>query len=417
MTLITLSPNSVFAPSMNKFLLALLLLLPVVASAQPVFPPATQAEVNAGTVSSKFVSPATLANSTGGSNRVVVAAGANTTVTPSGSGGVMTYTVASTGGGSGGTNFPAVLNLRGGTNITVGSGTRQYWTLTTNATFNLNFQGTPLNGESVRFAVSNFSSSTIYMTNRQGGTIAAFYQPALGSNNSVLAIPPTSIFIADFVWSTNFNNGVVRQELQWMSQKEAALAVDTTRFALTTNADSSVIAIVATNVSGVGPLVGSNSPVVSALSAYDFMAVIATNVTSIIYAPGNSNVANLTIRVGVHHMAYATPLFFNANINAHNVVVTNRASAGNCTLVLTNTASGQDFQIVMLGEASGGTSRTITLVPDLGHLVANLDTFGTALATSFSFTLTNGNAVEISDSVRRQNGTNIHNIVSRQYAF
>jgi hypothetical protein len=84
---------------------------------------------------------------------------------------------------------------------------------------------------------------------------------------------------------------------------------------------------------------------------------------------------------------------------------------------MTNGSRGQEMSVAILGEASGGTSRTITIVPQLGHLVANLDTFGSALATSFSFTLTNGNAGEISSSIRRLNGTNVMGIVTRQFAF
>jgi hypothetical protein len=99
------------------------------------------------------------------------------------------------------------------------------------------------------------------------------------------------------------------------------------------------------------------------------------------------------------------------------LVVTNRAT-GVSTITLTNGTPGySEMQIEMPGEVAGGTSRVITLVANTGQLIANLDTFGTALATSYAFTLTNGNAVVISDKLRQLNGTNVHMIVTRQFAF
>jgi hypothetical protein len=96
--------------------------------------------------------------------------------------------------------------------------------------------------------------------------------------------------------------------------------------------------------------------------------------------------------------------------------ITSRVAAAT-SVILTNTAEGQDIEFTILGEASGGSSRVITVIPQLGQLVANLDTFGTALATSFSFTLTNGNAAEVSTRIRKLNGTNIASVVSRQFSF
>lgn len=99
------------------------------------------------------------------------------------------------------------------------------------------------------------------------------------------------------------------------------------------------------------------------------------------------------------------------------LVVTNRIAAAT-TITLTNSSPGYaDMTISLLGEIAGGTSRTVTLVANTGQLIANLDAFGTALATSYAFTLTNGNAVEISDELRQLNGTNVHKIVTRQFAF
>lgn len=129
---------------------------------------------------------------------------------------------------------------------------------------------------------------------------------------------------------------------------------------------------------------------------------------------GNSSVM-ITNLLGLRHVSASTPLAIDAN-SAHNWSITNRISAAT-TLVITNTADGQDIQIRILGEISGGTSRVVTIVPELGHLVVNEDVFGTALATSATFTLTNGNMAEVWLACRKLNGTNTLGVVHRQASF
>jgi hypothetical protein len=70
---------------------------------------------------------------------------------------------------------------------------------------------------------------------------------------------------------------------------------------------------------------------------------------------------------------------------------------------------------VVIGNAS--TSYTVTTIPNTGILVANLNDFSAALATSVSETLTNGNALEWSAKIHRVNGTNVMGYVSRQFKF
>lgn len=131
-------------------------------------------------------------------------------------------------------------------------------------------------------------------------------------------------------------------------------------------------------------------------------------------APTNSvAVTNIS---GVVHMATAATVVWDCN-QSHNWTHTNRIGAA-MTLVITNSASGQNISGFLLGEVAGGTSRVVTIVPDTPNLIANEDTYGTALATSYAVTLTNGNFIEISDSVRKVFGaTNIHFIVTRQGSF
>lgn len=142
--------------------------------------------------------------------------GNNITITPNGS----NYVLASTASGSsGGTNYPPVIH--NGTNTTIGVGVRQHKTISTNASFGVNWQGTALNGETDRLSVSNYSASVIYWTNFQGGTVTGAFDPSVGSNVTVFAVPALSIRNFEFVWHTNFQaNASVRQELQWSSGAE-----------------------------------------------------------------------------------------------------------------------------------------------------------------------------------------------------
>lgn len=110
------------------------------------------------------------AQTTSGSNSVKVAAGTGgITVTPSGSGGIMTYTIsdddAGGGGGGGGTNFPAVVLLVGGTNLPLVAGIEAAFHNQTNAahTINLNL-AVPPSGQIVSYAISNSSGSDFEVT-------------------------------------------------------------------------------------------------------------------------------------------------------------------------------------------------------------------------------------------------------------
>lgn len=157
---------------------------------------------------------------------------------------------------------------------------------------------------------------------------------------------------------------------------------------------------------------------VATLQATNPIILLSTNANNIYLQSSQSNSTIFTNYFGKINKASASVVVIEGSgpNAAGTFVITNRITAAT-TLVFTNTFSGSDLYVRMIGEASGGSSRTITLIPNLGHLVANLDTFGTALATSSSFTLTNGNAVDISWKVDRMNGTNVAGVVTRQYSF
>lgn len=142
---------------------------------------------------------------------------------------------------------------------------------------------------------------------------------------------------------------------------------------------------------------------------------LSPNGVDVVLKPANSNSLNVTNIFGVLEKAAASVVELNCN-DANRFRITNRVGAAT-SLIVTNGAPEQEISITVLGEASGGASHVVTIIPQLGHLVANLDAFGSALATSFSFTLTNGNAVEINALQQKLNGSNVVAVVTRQYAF
>ncbi len=155
----------------------------------------------------------------------------------------------------------------------------------------------------------------------------------------------------------------------------------------------------------------------STAGASPFLAWKATNANMAVISVVNSNAVNVTNIIGISQKANVTPSFFDANF-AQQFVITNRITAAT-TLVLTNTEQGQEISIVLPGEVSGGTSRTVTIVGHGGGsaAIANMDTFGTAMAASMVITLTNGNAVEINARVSRLLQSNVTAVVTRQFAF
>lgn len=168
--------------------------------------------------------------------------------------------------------------------------------------------------------------------------------------------------------------------------------------------------ILASNIAASG-----NISVTTTTPASGSLGLFATNNNAIYLKAASSNAVNITNMLGIVQAAYASVLVCDANV-ANNWTITNRIT-GTSTLLFTNTAAGQTMNATILGEASGGSSRVITVQPEKGQLAANLDDYSVALALSFSFTLTNGNAAEISDEIRQLNGTNVHKIVTRQFKF
>lgn len=168
--------------------------------------------------------------------------------------------------------------------------------------------------------------------------------------------------------------------------------------------------------------IGTNTPqtklhvhgTITAAGGDGSVAITGSGSTATIRVAPTNNVT-VTQYVGLVHQAPASVLVWDAN-QANSFSVTGRIT-GVVTVVVSNTSDGQIIDGEILGEIAGGTSRVITIVPQLGHLISDEDDFSVALATSTTFTLTNGNKAEISGKIRKLNGTNILGKVVRQSKF
>lgn len=165
------------------------------------------------------------------------------------------------------------------------------------------------------------------------------------------------------------------------------------------------------DTTGSGAYARSNAPAIFTpnLLVSSTLTPAAGSATVTKAAPGSTLVTNI---VGLLETNSAAVLSLNFN-SAHEVSITNGITAAT-TLVGSNGWAGQKMSFVMLGEAAGGTDRVVTIVPHLGDLVANENSFGAAVATTYSETLTNGNFMEGNIMIRRMNGTNTWFLATRQ---
>jgi hypothetical protein len=166
-------------------------------------------------------------------------------------------------GGTGGTNFPPVINQLGSTNLAINVGVRKAVTITTNASFAFNLSGTPANGMTFLLGVSNYAASTIYLTTYVASARSSAFLPSQASNVTVFAVPATSIRWLEFLSETNFNLGTARWNIIRDQGKEMELAAGPS-ITFSTNASGTIITI---NSSGSSsqfayqPQLGTNYPI------------------------------------------------------------------------------------------------------------------------------------------------------------
>lgn len=225
-------------------------------------------------------------------------------------------------------------NLLGGTNIALGNGIFQAWTLTTNASFALNFSGTPRNGERVWVGVSNNASSTIFLTNFNGSALANCFDPTVASNVTVFPIAATSARFFTFAWTTNFNLGTVRQQLDHSIEKRLELAVASAGangfLTILTNAENSIATISNAYMPQAASMVLSN----------------LVNNTSIDFQPGNviTNVGNILSFIHIPAITVSN-ILMNWQTNNHEMVGCTNALLTN--IVELPTGVNHKFKVVI----------------------------------------------------------------------
>lgn len=142
------------------------------------------------------------------SNQVRVAAGTGgITVTPSGSGGVMTYTISDddAGSGGGGTNFPNVNLLLGATNVPIVAGIESASHQQTNASYILNISqsGAFVSGQIVTHSVSNYGTSDITVTVNTNSVAANPYDIATKTNVNTFTASASAITKIRLTYTAN----------------------------------------------------------------------------------------------------------------------------------------------------------------------------------------------------------------------
>ena len=140
--------------------------------------------------------------------------------------------------------------------------------------------------------------------------------------------------------------------------------------------------------------------------------LFGTNNNAVVMRAAISNSVPITNVVGLLHKASASVIVLDCN-HGNRFQVTNRLGQGT-TFVVTNLAQGQE--IIIKGSADG-TSRSVTVVPQLGYLVRDFDAFGVAAALNKAITATNGNTFEINIAATWEHGTNWADVVTRQATY
>ena len=120
------------------------------------------------------------------------------------------------GGGSGGTNFPAVLAQLGNTNLTLQAGKRTTHYFATNGNHGIDADlAAPASGHSFINIETNSAATNYTVTFYTNGTAATFYDIEEKTNNSTWTVPAGAIVETEFTWTGS----------QWLFKREAPAAV------------------------------------------------------------------------------------------------------------------------------------------------------------------------------------------------
>lgn len=222
-------------------------------------------------------------------------------------------------GGSGGTNFPAVLAQLGNTNLTLQAGKRTTHYFATNGNHGIDADlAAPASGHTFVNIETNSAATNYTVTFYTNGVAATFYDIAEKTNNSTWTVPLGSVVETEFTWTGS----------QWLFKKEAPaaiLAVDTTYMSMSTGGVNGLtITQGLTNFTGSGQLVRSQAPSITNAETY-FPAIWDANLYyRLSWNPGgitgvggaNTNFTFLPYGVGSRNIEYVNAGTTNVNIVA-----------------------------------------------------------------------------------------------------
>lgn len=147
-------------------------------------------------------------------------------------------------------------------------------------------------------------------------------------------------------------------------------------------------------------------------SVPSYFILTGTNDIPVVTQAANSNSVAVTNIVGLLNKASASVIVLDCN-HGNKFQITNKLGQAT-SLIVTNLARGQEISIS--GDADG-TSRVVTIIPQLGYLVRDFDAFGVSAAANKAITATNGNTFEISIAAKWAFGTNFADVVTRQAKY
>lgn len=168
----------------------------------------------------------------------------------------------------------------------------------------------------------------------------------------------------------------------------------------------------ATDINGAGFNLTNVGTITFPTTSRGALQLNGTNGTPVVLTAASSNSVPVTNVVGLIHKASAAVIVVDCN-NANKFQITNQLGQAT-SIIVTNLAQGQEISIS--GSASGA-DRAVTVIPQLGFLVRDFDTFGVAAAASKAFTATNGNTFEVNIAAKWGFGTNFADVVTRQAKY
>lgn len=319
-------------------------------------------------------------------------------------GGTFTWEDDNNSGGTGGTNFPAVLAQLGNTNLTLQAGKRTTHYFATNGNHGIDADlAAPASGHTFINIETNSAATNYTVTFYTNGVAATFYDIAEKTNNTSFAVPVGAVVETEFTWTGS----------QWLFKREApslVFAVDTAYYSMATGGVNNLTAtlspayipqassMVLSNMVGLSSTVFTNVP----LGGTNISVRIAGGTNFIDTTGQLNNWANFTTNVisstatadaksqliasnalwlpTISIAKFATNAAWNINVPLGGSVnaITNTLGGSTANLWITNVVDGGFFVARILVD---GTARTVSVTNASGLTLKVISTNGFSVLT------------------------------------